>query len=192
MGIIRKLTHDDRVPLLHELENVVRDVARMRAQGVGGAMAEHDRGLAAAPLVLAATEHVHHGVDARVRDVDDHTDAVHLSDELPAQGGHAAPERRRLAERVLPERGVGEDVAAVVRQGRVADAEGVEPPQVGHRVADLVQALDAEGRDQLALREGRLGGRAVQDAGEGVGVRGLQARDHVDLLQCELHALYVL
>lgn len=67
----------------------------------------------------------------------------------------------------------------------------MEAPQVGRRVADLVQALDAERRDQPAPREGRLGGRAVHDAGEGVGVRGLQARDHVDLLQRELHALCV-
>lgn len=161
----------------------------MRAQGVGGAMTEHDRGLAAGPLVLATAEHVHHGVDAHVREVDNHADAIHLGDELPALRGQAAPERWGLAERALPEGGVGEDVAAVVRQGRVADAQGVEPPQVGHRVADLVQALDAEWRDQLALCEGRLGGLAVHDAGEGVWVRGLQARDHVDLLQCELHAL---
>lgn len=90
----------------------------MRAQGVGGAMAEHDRGLAAGPPVVvaaAAAEHVGHGLDADVGEVDDEAEAVHLGDEAAAARGHAAPEGRGPAEGVLPERGVGEGVAAVVR-----------------------------------------------------------------------------
>jgi hypothetical protein len=69
---------------------------------------------------------------------------------------------------VLPQRGVGEAVAAVVGEGRVAHAERVQLAEHGGRVADLVQALDGERGDEAAVavvvmvrmvREG--GGRVV-------------------------------
>ena len=78
-------------------------------------------------------------------------------------------------------------VVAVVRQGGVADAEGVEAPQVRDRVADLVQALDAQGRDDLALGEGLHGGAAVDDGREDVRVGLAQPVDEIYLLQSELH-----
>lgn len=91
-----------------------------------------------------------------------------------------------------PQRSVGEAVRAVVRERRVAHAERVEAPQVGDAVADLVQAFDAEGGDELALVEGGEGGGGVDLGGELGGVEGLETGDEVDLLEGGLDDLGLL
>lgn len=52
---------------------------------------------------------------------------------------------------MFPERCVSEWVPAVVGQGSVADAEGVVETEGGGRVADLVEAFDADGGNEEGL-----------------------------------------
>jgi len=116
-----------------------------------------------------AAEHVPHRVLAHVRQVDDHADAVHFVDQLPASFTHAAVERlgcNGVPVGVLDDGGVGVDVVAVVGEGCVADAERVVVAEVGDGVADLVEALDCEGGDELAGFEVGDGGFAVWGWGE--------------------------
>ena len=85
---------------------------------------------------------------------------------------------------MLPKGGVGEAVAAVVSEGGVADAKGVELPQGGGRVADLVEAFNAERGDEAAvveLLEGVLAGEGWRGEDGGVGLA--EARDEIDLLE---------
>lgn len=56
--------------------------------------------------------------------------------------------------------------------------------KVGEGVADLVQAFDAKGRDQLASFEGGEGGTAVWWRGEGLWVGCLETGENVDLGIC--------
>lgn len=119
-------------------------------------------------------------------------------DESLALGADAAPDtaagRHEGAVRVGrgPERGVGEAVWAVVREGGVADTESVEAAQVGDAVADLVEAFNSEWRDELGLVEGGKGGGGVDLGRELGGVEGLEPGDEVDLLDGGLNDLEVL
>jgi hypothetical protein len=71
-----------------------------------------------------------------------------------------------------------------VRQRGVADAEGVELPQRGGRVADLVEAFDPQRGDELAAAEVVEGGAAGEGwRGEDGGVGLAEAGDEVDLLE---------
>ena len=67
---------------------------------------------------------------------------------------------------VFDESSVRVDVVAVPREGCVADAQGVVVAQVRGRVADLMEALDCEGGNQLAGFEIGEGGFAVWRWGE--------------------------
>lgn len=53
-------------------------------------------------------------------------------------------------------------VVAVVREGGVSNAEITEQPQVGCRVADLMQAFNAHGGDDFALAKGPKRAGAVR------------------------------
>jgi len=61
----------------------------------------------------------------------------------------------------LKESRIGIDVVAVVCEGGISDAEGVEEAEVRDRVADLMETFDGEGGDELASSEGSEGGGAV-------------------------------
>jgi hypothetical protein len=65
----------------------------------------------------------------------------------------------------------------------------VELPEHGGGVADLVQSLDAQRRDQLAVAVEALerGVRGEGWRGEDGRVGGPETREHVDLLECVLH-----
>lgn len=85
-----------------------------------------------------------------MRQINNHADAVHLADQSATLGADAVPDWFGYAEGVFPERGVGEAVAAVVREGGVADAQGVVLAEDGGAVADLVEAFYAQGGDEWA------------------------------------------
>lgn len=64
---------------------------------------------------------------------------------------------------------------AVPGEGCVADAEFVVEAECGEGVADLVEAFDDDGGDEVAGGEGELGGLAVGGEGEVFGVEGGEA-----------------
>lgn len=118
-----------------------------------------------------------------MRQVNDHAQSVHLVDQEAAVLAEAAPVSRGLVERVGPERRIGVLVSAVVRQSRIAHAQRMVGPQIGDPVSDLVKALDAQGRDELALLERSQSVAAVQVRREVIGVRKLQPVDQINLLE---------
>jgi len=65
----------------------------MWADGVCGTVAEDWRCGAAGPGAVAA-EDVEHGVRAHMGEIDDHSETIHLSDEVATCRAHAAPIRR--------------------------------------------------------------------------------------------------
>ncbi|KAI6755291.1 hypothetical protein HG531_004397 [Fusarium graminearum] len=73
-------------------------------------------------------------------------------------------------------------------QGSIANTELIELAKVGCFVANLVQSLNAEWRDQLALLEGLEGVGAVDLFGEMTGIGCLQPSHDIDLIQRELNA----
>lgn len=115
--------------------------------------------------------------------VNKHAHPIHLPNEPPSLVTYTTPLRFRLAERVLEEGGVGELVVAVVGERGVPHAKGVVQPQVRDGVANLVEALDAQRRDELAALEGGFRVPAIYGAGEVVWIDSLEAVDQVDLLQ---------
>lgn len=168
---------------------MVLHVARVGTDGVGGAVAIHDGRKTTLPAILTATKHIDLGVDAGVGQVNEHANAVHLVDELLALGADTAPDAAvgrdegAVRGRGGPERGVGEAVGAVVGEGDIADAEVVEAAQVGDAVANLVQALDTERGDELALLESGQGVGRVHFGRELGWVEGLKACHEIDLLK---------
>lgn len=129
---------------------MVLHIARVRANGIRGAVTVHDRRQATLPAILSTTKHIKLGVGTCVGQVNEHADAVHLVDELLAFGTDTTPDttigrdKGAMGGRGRPERGIGEAVGAIMREGDITDAELVEATQVGNAVADLMQALDAE------------------------------------------------
>lgn len=123
-------------------------------------------------------------------EINNHADPVHLMDETTPKGTDAAPERLGLAQGVLQERGIGKLVVTVVSEGGVAGAEFIELAEVGSGVANLMQALDAEGRNEFALLESLEGVGAVNLLREVVWVELLQPRHDVYLVQSELNAWF--
>ena len=171
----------------HEVKNFVWDVARVRAQCVGAAVTENRGRGAAGPVVVAATEHIEHGIATDVCEVNKDAKAVHLLDDLPASRADASPERSGLfdiAAGELGHGGVGVDVVAVMGEGCVAHAEGVVAAEGRGGVADLVEAFDGEGGDELVGAEVGEGGCAVGGWGEVGGVDGLEAAEEVELAVC--------
>lgn len=127
-----------------------------------------------------------------VRDVDNHTDAVHLVNKTASQRTHTSPQRLSLARGVLQDSGIGELVVAVVSQGGVAHAELMKLSKVGRRVANLMQALDAKGRDQFTLLERLERVGAVNLLREMFGIGCLQPRHDINLVQGELNAYEII
>ncbi|KAB8336930.1 hypothetical protein FH972_021235 [Carpinus fangiana] len=138
-------------------------------------------------VVVRAVEHLDHGVAAHVAEVDEHAEAVHLGDQLAALGAEAAPVgscgEGGAVGRVAEDGGVGVGIVAVPGQGGVAHAELVVETEVGEGVADLVQAFDGEGRDELASLEVAFGRFGVGGRGEGGGIELLQAVEGIKLAQ---------
>lgn len=60
---------------MHEVEDGVGNVSRVRAEGVGGAVAEEDGGDAAGGFLVGAAEDIGHGGWAYVGEVDEHSDS---------------------------------------------------------------------------------------------------------------------
>ena len=96
---------------------------------------------------LGRVERVPHGGRRHVREVDQHAEAVHLPDDLAAEGGQTA-DARLVGRRVRP----GDVV--VVGERHVAHAERVQPAQRAERVVDGVAALGAHQRGDTALARG--------------------------------------
>lgn len=150
-------------------------------------MAENWGRRTTSPVVVAAAEDIEHGLLTDVCEVDEDAKAVHLLDYLAARGTDASPEGRGLfdfASWELGHGGVGVGVVAVVGEGCVAHAEGVVGAEGRGGVADLVEAFDGEGGDELVRAEVREGGCAVGRWGEVGGVEGLEAAEEVELVVC--------
>ena len=88
-------------------------------------------------------ERVAHRVVADVAEVDEHAEPVHLAHDGAAEGGEAVIFG-------IVGGAVGPVVVLEVGQRHVARAELVELPQRGEAAADLVPALDADQRGDLA------------------------------------------
>ena len=121
-------------------DHLVGHVAGMVAQGPAAGMGRHDRS-------LRILEHVPEGGIGDVRDVDDHSEPVHLGHHFPAEWAQAAPAGLRRSA------GVADLVAAGVGQGHIGDAHPVEHPQQGQVLLDRGAVLHAhEDRNQAAFR----------------------------------------
>ena len=149
---------------------VVVEVPRRLVDGAAGSVgAEHRR-------AAGALEDLGVGAARGVREVEDHAQLDEPVDELASEAGEAA---------ALLGGAVGERVAAVPRQPRHADAEGVE--DVGRPRLDA-EALDAFEREEQAdplagLHGVEVGRRRHLDDAVGVlGDRAVERRDHRERL----------
>lgn len=125
-----------------------------------------------------------------VGEVNNHADAVHLVDYTTAKRADATPERLGLANGVLQDRSISKLVVTVMGKGSVAGAEFMELAEVGDGIANLVQALDTERGDELALLESLHGGGTVDFLREVIWVGLLHPRHDVDLIKGELNAWF--
>ena len=111
-----------------------------------------------------------------MREVDDHPDAVHLGDDLPAELAQP-PDPGLVGCRVRPA------AALVVGQGQVADPQPVEVAQDRQRRGDAVAALRAQQRGDATA--GHRPAAVVGPGGQhqAVGMERDHPVDQVDLLQ---------
>ena len=123
-----------------------------------------------------------------VREINNHANAIHLTNELATKRTNPSPQRFGLASWVFQYSSIGELVMAVVSQGSIANAELMEFAKVGYLVANLVQSLNTEGRYQFALLEDLKCIRAVNLFGKMTGIGRLQPSHDIDLIQCKLNA----
>lgn len=121
-------------------------------------------------------------------EVDNQSDAIHLVNEPASGRAQPVPQRLGLAQRTFEQRGVGELVVAVVCESRVADTQGMIASEVGDRVADLMQTLDAQRGDELALLPCLQSGAAVCAGGEVFGIGVLNAGHEINLVESPLDA----
>ena len=196
-----EIHHHQRPAPPHQLQHIVRHVPRVRTDGVRRAVAEdRRRDTRVAPHLRVvrvgrvgrrggggrACQDVAHGVDADVREVDEHAQPVHFVDEGAAGGAEAVPERLLgrvgAADGIWDEGGVGVLVVAVPGEGGVADAELVVEAEGREGVADLVEAFDGEGGDEVTGVEGVDGGGVVGGGGEVSGVLLGESMEEIDLL----------
>ncbi|GAA1605009.1 hypothetical protein GCM10009828_034970 [Actinoplanes couchii] len=154
-------------------QHVVRHVARVAADRPRRRMTEDHRG---AGGVQGGT---HSGV-GDVRQVDEHADPVHLGHHLaaevaePADPGHVGGAVRPAG-------------VLVVGQGQVADAQLVQHPQDGQRVADAVPALGPDQAGDPAGPERRLQSAGGRHQLQPVREPAVHLPDQVDLLQRAHH-----
>ena len=120
-----------------------------------------------------------------MRKVNKHAHSVHLPDERPALVAYTAPLWLCLAQGILKHSRIGELVVAVVGESGVAYAEGVVEPEVGNRVPNLMEALDPQGRDELAVFESGQGVPTIYSAGKVVRISALEPVYQINLLQGE-------
>lgn len=165
--------HDDAVVSRKASQHVVRDVARVSADGEGRRVGEDD-GRARDVQGVALR------VEARVREVHDQARAVHLAHQ-PHPGRRQAPVQRPAHGL----RAVGIPVVAGVRQRGVAHAQAVIHAQDARAVADLVQALDAQHARDL---------RCVVSPEVGPDLRGRRGQDQLvrELLHESVHEVDLL
>ena len=127
-------------------ELVVGEVAGVVAEGTAAAVAAHDGGAAALQGIVEA-------LLSRMREIDHHAHAVHLSHHLATKGGEAT-----VREAVLIAAGTGagtDGVVAVVAKGHIHHAPTAEMADEAEVVADGIAVLDAQhdGLASLLLEE---------------------------------------
>ena len=159
---------DNTAVLAHRLDHLVAHVARVIAKSTARGM-RGDHGF------RREAHHVPERCVRNVRDVDDHTDAVHLSNDV-------FPERAEAVEASDVRRGVRPVIGVEMGQSHVADTEAVEHSQNTEIVLDSMAALDAHEGGELALRHDATnirGGRRELDA---IGRGAEELIERVDLL----------
>lgn len=121
-----------------------------------------------------------------MRKIDNHANAIHLVDQFSSVGANAAPNRGRLLKRIALQSGICIFVVAVVCQRGVPHTKIAKEAQVAGLVGDLVQTLDAQGRNQLSSSEGLEGIGTVNIMRKVLGVSCEESLHGIDCLQREL------
>jgi hypothetical protein len=177
----------------------------VRADGSNARVGEDGRSNASLPALLGTTsQHVTHGIDADMAEVDKHTcrancqlgsqfnfaiasitQAVHLENQLLARLRNTA-----MVWLGCPKFTVDSDsssvsvlVMTVPSKGCVTHAERVVETQGGQGVSNLMQALDGERRDEFAVGKGMLSLFGTSRQSEVVRVLHRQSLEEVNLLQ---------
>ena len=145
-------------------DHVVGHVAGVVGDGAAGGVRGDDGG-------GGDFEGVVEGLVGGVGDVDHHAEAVHLADDILAEGGEAVVVGTLGSVDVAL--GVGPAVGVEVGEGHVADAEGVVVAQEAKGVLDGVAAFDAHEGGDLVFAVGAhdVGGGGGEDEVVGVGRR---------------------
>ena len=168
-----EVDHHHAVVLLHQLQDIVRHIARVRRQRECRRMRGDQRR-------LRDLQGVPHGVSRDVRNVHEHAEAIHLAHDVFAERCQA----------VVPgnvSRGISPIERIGMRQRHVASAERMQHAQDGERVIDGMAAFDADERRDLAgLANAHDVVRGVRHL-EGVGIRFDEAMNDVDLLERLFH-----
>ncbi len=154
-------------------ELIVGEVAGRVAEGAGAGVRREDGG-------AGDGEDVGEGLVGDVGDVDHHAEAVHLGDDLAAEGGEAGRDGGVWGWVAEVAGGFGPVVGVGPGEGHVADAEGVVDAEEGEGVLDGVAAFDAHEDGELS---GGVGGEDVgwgEAEGEVVGMAADLFEDGVD------------
>lgn len=121
-----------------------------------------------------------------------HADSVHFVNQFASQWAYTVPLWLCLSRRILQHSCIGKFVMTIVRQSRIADTKFMEAAQVRGRVTNLMESLDAEWRDELAVPEGMLGALAVDSGSKMERVRRHDAVHDINLVQRELDTCIVM
>ncbi len=165
------------------LDHIVGHVAGVVGDGGAGVRGDDGGG--------GCFERVPEGLVGGVGDIDHHAEAVHLADDIFAEGSEAVVVcDLGIVEVAL---GVGPVVGVEVGEGHVADAEGVVVAEEAEGVLDGVAAFDAHEGGDLVLVVGAddVVGGGGEDEVVGVGGDDVGA-DGVDHLQGAVGGVVVL